>query len=131
LSSGQLRKEEVMRRIIVVATMCLVLCFSSLAVFSAEITPKPKGQDDWALYDENAAFLGTLKRTKEGNFKFYDKSGEYMGLIVDAGRWIPRDARRSYTSITPEEARLYLDALKAIDTLALPKGSASEGAGGW
>ena len=126
-----LRKEGVMRKIMLVATMSVLFCFSSIAVFSAQITPRPKGQNEWAMYDENAVFVGTLKRTEEGNFKFYDKGGGYVGLIVEAGRWIPRDARRSYTSIEPEEAQLYLDALKAIETLALPKGSPSQGPSGW
>ena len=116
-----LRKEGVMRKIMLLATMSVLFCFSSLAVLSAQITPRPKGQDEWAMYDQNAVFVGTLKKTEKGNFKFYDKGGGYVGLIVEAGKWIPRDARRSYTSITPEEAQLYLDASKAIETLALPK----------
>jgi len=73
------------------------------------------------MHDRNGALAGTLKRTEKGNFKFYDQGGGYVGLIVETGKWIPRDARRSYTSITPEEAQLYLDALKAIETLNLPK----------
>jgi hypothetical protein len=117
----RLRNGGSMRNIVTLATVIVLFCFSSLPAFSGQITPKPKGQNEWAMYDENAVFVGTLKRTEEGNFKFYDKGGGYVGLIVEAGRWIPRDSRRSYTSIEPEEARLYLDALKAIETLALPK----------
>jgi len=110
-----------MRKIVTLATVIVLFCFSSLPAFSGQITPRPKGQNEWAMYDENAVFVGTLKRTEEGNFKFYDKGGGYVGLIVEAGRWIPRDSRRSYTSIEPEEAQLYLDALKAIETLSLAK----------
>ena len=117
----RLRKEGVMRKIMLLATMSAVFCFSSLAVFSAQITPRPKGQNEWAMEDDSGALVGTLKRTEKGNFKLYDQSGGYVGLIVETGTWIPRDARRSYTSITPEEARLYLDALKAIETLNLQK----------
>jgi hypothetical protein len=117
----RLRKEGVMRKIMLLATMSVLLCFSSLAVFSAQITPRPKGQNEWAMHDDSGALVGTLKRTEKGNFKFYDQSGGYVGLIVETGTWIPRDARRSYTSIAPGEAQLYLDALKAIETLNLPK----------
>ena len=110
-----------MKTIMTLATMVFVLYSSSLPVFSEPITTRPKGQNEWAMHDDSDALDGTLKRTEKGNFKLYDQSGGYVGLIVETGTWIPRDARRSYTSITPEEARLYLDALKAIETLNLQK----------
>ena len=110
-----------MRKIMLLATVIVFFCCSSLPAYSGQITPSPKGQDEWAMHDRNSTFVGTLKRTEKGNFKFYDKGGAYVGLIVENGKWIPRDARRSYTSITPEDAQLYLDALKAIKTLDLQK----------
>jgi hypothetical protein len=115
-----LRKEGIMRKIMLLLVAAL-FCFTSFAVFSAQITPRPKGQNEWAMHDDSGALVGTLKKTEKGNFKFYDQSGGYVGLIVETGKWIPRDARRSYTSITPEEAQLYLDALKAIETLNVQK----------
>ena len=114
-------KEGMMQRIMLLAMAAVLLTFSSSALLSAQITTRSKGQNEWAMYDDGGALVGSLKRTEKGNFKFYDQSGGYVGLIVETGKWIPRDARRSYTSITPEEAQLYLDALKAIEALNVQK----------
>ena len=106
-----------MRKVIALATMIFLLCFSVLSAFSEQITAKQKGDGEWEMYGVSGGFVGTLKRTEKGSFKFFDKDGNYIGLILESGTYIPRDASRSYTRITPEEARFYLDVLRAIDTI--------------
>jgi hypothetical protein len=75
---------------------------------------KDEGQRE--MYDLNGSVVGTLKRTEQGNFKFYDKGGRFRGLILRSGIWMPDPSERQIR-ITPEAARLYLDALRAIETM--------------
>ncbi len=106
-----------MRKVIVLATMIFLLCFSALPAFPEQITPTQKGDAKWEMYGANGGFVGTLERTEKGSFKFFNEDGNYLGLILESGTLLPKDASRSYTRITPEEARFYLDVLKAIATI--------------
>ena len=107
-----------MRRVMLSAAMIVVLCFSSSSVFSEQIATRPRdGQGEWEMYNESNNFVGTLKRTEKGSFKFYNRSGKYIGLILESGVWIPKDASRSYTRISPEDARFYLDVLGAVKNI--------------
>jgi hypothetical protein len=103
-----------MGRMILLATMIFILGFSSSPAFSEQLAARPKGEGEWELYDKPGNLAGTVKKTEQGNFKFYNRGGKYVGLILDSGTWLPRDARRSYTIITPEDAELYLDVLKVL-----------------
>jgi hypothetical protein len=105
-----------MKKVALLATMIALFCSSAFPVFSGEVTTRPKGQNKWEMLNQNGDIVGTLKGTEEGNYKFYNRGGGYVGLILHSGKWIPRDSRRSYTTITPEEAQLYLNALEAIKT---------------
>jgi len=106
-----------MRKVILLATMIVLFCFNSSAVFSEQLVTRPKGQNEWEMLNQNGDVVGRVERTEKGNYKFYDRGGGYVGLILHSGKWIPRDARRSYTTITPEAAQLYLNVLKVIETM--------------
>ena len=106
-----------MRKVILLATMIVLFCFDSSAVFSEQLAITPKGQNEWEMLNQDGDVVGTLKRTEKGSHKFYNRVGKYFGLILYSGKWIPPDARRSYTTITPQAAQLYLDVLKVIETI--------------
>jgi hypothetical protein len=115
------RKEDAMKKRVLIATMVSILWVGPAVVFSEPLALRPQGEGQWELYSKTGnAVVGTVKKTEEGNYKFYGGEGEYIGLILESRTWIPRDARRSYTRIEPEEAELYLDVLKAIETLKKP-----------
>lgn len=105
-----------MKKVVLLATMIALFCSSSFPVFSEELTTRPKGQNEWEMLNQNGVVLGTLKRTEKGNHKFYNRGGGYVGLILHSGKWIPRDSRSNHTTITPQEAQLYLYVLEAIKT---------------
>jgi hypothetical protein len=75
-----------------------------------------KDEGQWEIYDQNGNVVGTVKRTEQGNFKFYDKGGKFGGLILRSGIWLPAPSERRIR-ISPGSARLYLDALGTIETM--------------
>jgi len=106
-----------MKKVVLLATMIVLFWSSSFPVFSEQLATRPKGQNEWEVLNQNGNVLGTFKRTEKGNYKFYNTGGGYVGLILHSGKLMPREASRSYTTITPEEAQLYLDVLEAIKTI--------------
>ena len=106
-----------MKKVLLLATMIVLFCSSLFPVFSEQLATRPKGQNEWEMLNQNGDVVGTLKKTEKGNYKFYNGGGRYVGLIFQTGKWMPREASRSYTTITPEEAQLYLDTLEAIKTI--------------
>ena len=111
------KEEAAMKKVILLATMIVLFCSTSFPVFSEQMPTRPKGQDEWEMFNQNGNVVATLKRTEKGSYKFYSRGGQYVGLILCSGKWIPRDARRSYTTITPEAAQLYLDVLKVVKNM--------------
>ena len=106
-----------MKRVMLLATMIVFFCFGSLPVFSEQPVTRQKGENEWEMLNQNGDVVGRFERTEKGNYKFYNRHGKYIGLILRSEKLIPRDARRSYTTITPEAARLYLDVLEVIKTI--------------
>ena len=106
-----------MKRVILLATMIFLFCSSPSQVFSEHLTTRQRAENEWEMLNRNGDVVGRFERTEKGNYKFYSRSGQYVGLILRTEKWIPRDARRSYTTITPEGAQLYLDVLRMIKTL--------------
>lgn len=106
-----------MKKMVLLATMILLFCSSSFPVFSEQLTTRPRGENEWEMLNRNGKVVGTLTKTEKGSYKLFDGGGKYVGLILNSGKLLPRDASRSYTTITPEEAQLYLDVLEAIKTI--------------
>ena len=110
-----------MKRGMLIATIASIVWVGPALVFSEPLALRPHGKGEWGLYSKTGnVVVATVRKTEEGNYKFYGGEGEYVGLILESKAWIPRDARRSYTRIKPEEAELYLDVLKAIETIKQP-----------
>ncbi len=106
-----------MRKAIILAAMIVALFLCSLPVLADDIVLKPTGENTWAMHNLKGDFVGTLKREEQGTFTYYNKDEKYMGRILKSGVLQPKNFQRAKTSITPEEAQLYLDVLKAIETI--------------
>ncbi len=106
-----------MKRGIFLGTLVLLLFFSSSPVFSAQILTRPTGENVWEMYARGGDPVGTLKKTEANSYSIYDISGRFIGLIYQSGTWMPWNAKKRLTTITPEEAKFYLDALGAIKTI--------------
>ena len=70
--------------------------------------------NEWDILNNEGGVVGRLQSDSKTSFKFYDTSGLFIGTILESGGWQHRLYRKRNTQITPEEARLYLDALRAI-----------------
>ncbi len=81
------------------------------------ITVEQVGDGEWRIINQDGEFVGTLKSEKQQSFTFYDAGGVFMGTILESKDWIHRLYRKRDTRVTPEEARLYIDALKAIEII--------------
>jgi hypothetical protein len=103
-----------MKRVILLVTMIVVFCLTSFPVFSQQLTTKPKGQDEWEMFNQNEDVVATFKRTEEGNYKLYSADGKYVGAILRSGQFRQVNAGKRRTTISPEAAQLYLEALNAI-----------------
>jgi hypothetical protein len=111
------KEEAAMKKVTLLAAMILLFWSSPLPVFSEHLVTRQKAENEWEMLNNKGDVVGRFERTEKGNYKFYNRSGQYVGLIIGSEKWIPRDARRSYTTITPEDAQLYLDVLRIIKTI--------------
>jgi hypothetical protein len=66
------------------------------------------------MYNQNEDVVATFKKTEEGTYGLYNAEGTYVGAILRSGKFRARDAGKRRSSITPEAAQLYLEALNAI-----------------
>ena len=82
-----------------------------------KITVEPVGQGKWRIINHEGMAVGTLVSEGLQSFKFYDSNGVFIGTILRSKEWFHRLYRKRDTRITPEEARLYLQALKAIELI--------------
>ena len=82
-----------------------------------DVTVEPVGEGEWRITNQDGQFVGTLKSERQQSFTFYDTSGVFIGTILESKAWLHRLYRKRDTRVTPEEARLYIDALKAIEIL--------------
>jgi hypothetical protein len=98
-------------------TMIVLFCLSSFPAFSQQLTPKPKGQDEWQVHYDNGGVAATFKRAESGSYKIYSPDGKYLGLILSSEKFRPPDANKRHTLISPEAAQLYLKVLRAIRTM--------------
>jgi hypothetical protein len=103
--------EAVMKKVIFLVTITILFSLSSLFVLADEIRLKAKEEHEWEMYNQDDDFVGVLQKTEEGNFTFFDKDGNYLGLILKSEKWKPKGVN---PKITPEDAKLYLNALEAI-----------------
>ena len=81
------------------------------------VTVEQAGEGEWRIINQDGQFIGILKSERQQSFTFYDASGVFMGTILESKEWFHRLYRKRDTSVKPEEARLYIDALKAIEII--------------
>lgn len=81
-----------------------------------DLTLAPKGntEGEYELRDQNEEIAGTVQKA-EISYKLYDAGGKFMGYIYPEGFWMPKlDINRREMRITPGQARLCLEAFRAI-----------------
>jgi len=73
--------------------------------------------NEWRILNESGEFIGTLKSSSRKTFTFYNPTGILIGTILEDKSWRHRLYRKRDTRVRPEEARLYVEALKVIDLI--------------
>lgn len=101
-----------MKKGVFLATLVLFFALTTFPAVAQETTTKPKGENEWELYRETGGLFATVKKTQTGGLSFYDASGKYIGVIQPTGTWVPWNAKKRVTTITSEEAELFLEVLK-------------------
>jgi hypothetical protein len=111
-----IRKEATVKYLIRVSVLVLLLLGSTVFyAFADGVTLKPtKQQGEWSILDSSGTFVGTLKSIDNGAYSLQDSSGLYYGVIKSTGEL---QTNQRHPLITPDEAQLYLDTLKAISQL--------------
>lgn len=106
------------------AVWMVLFCIFSVDVLAGDLVLKPKSKSasdsdytkttklQWDLLTEDGKPAGSLETTDEGNYVFYDRNGTYEGIILSSLEWIPKTGK--YIRVTPQEAQLYLDIVKAL-----------------
>ena len=84
---------------------------------AAKITVEAVSETEWRIINPAGEFVGILKSDEQKAFTFFDTDGTFIGTITASGTWFHRLYRKRDTRITPDEARLYIDALAAIDLI--------------
>ena len=121
-----------MKKVIFLLIIALTFFFNASPVFSKDkakdkakdkITVESKGEGIWEMFDEEKASLGRIEKTGDGKneikgaFRLYDKSGAYVGLILSSKRLRPKLAMKKNTTISPDDARAYVNALEVLDEI--------------
>lgn len=124
-----------MKKVILLLVIALPFFFNVSPVCSKDkpkdgpkdkITVESKGEGIWEMFDEDKASLGRIekpgekgaeKAAEKGAFRLYDKRGSYVGLILSSKRLRPKLARKKSTTISPDDARAYLNALDVLDEI--------------
>lgn len=85
-----------------------------------ELTLKPSGTGKWTIYNSDGQDVGTLSKVgkeapeiEAGGYSILPKGGRYLGVVESNGNL---QLLVRHATITPSEARLYLDVLEAIKT---------------
>ncbi len=81
-----------------------------------EITVEQSGQGEWSII-KSGEVVGILKSDTLRSFTFFNTTDVFMGTIRESKVWFHRLYRKRDTRITSEEAKLYMDALKAIEII--------------
>ena len=121
-----------MKKVILLLIIALTFFFNVSPVCSKDktkdktkdkITVESKGEGIWEMYDEEKVSLGRIEKAGDsrteikGAFKLYDKRGAYVGLILSSKRLRPKLARKKTTTISPDDARAYVNALEVLDEI--------------
>jgi len=89
------------------------LGFSSLSL-ADEVVLKASGDGKWAILDSEGQEIGTLGKVEEGAYSILPKGGQYLGIVKSDGTM---QLTGRHPTMSPDQAKLYLDVLEAIKTL--------------
>ena len=117
-----------MKKVILLLVIALTFFFNVSPVCSKDkakdkVTVESKGEGIWEMFDEEKASLGRIEKTGDGKneikgaFRLYDKRGGYVGLILSSKRLRPKLARKKTTTLSPDDARAYVNALEVLDEI--------------
>ena len=109
-------KEATVKYLVRVSVLVLLLlCSTVFYAFADGVALKPtKQQGEWSILDASGNVLGTLRSIDNGAYSLQRGDGIYYGIIKNTGEL---QTNQRHPLITPEEAQLYLDTLKAISEL--------------
>ncbi|MCE5335488.1 MAG: hypothetical protein LLG06_12970 [Desulfobacteraceae bacterium] len=93
--------------ILAVLLFCSAVCWAA----NEEVTLKQTKPGEWTIIRPSGEMAGTLKRVENGAYSIQLANGQYFGIILKTGEL---QSNRRHALFTPDEAQLYLDALKAI-----------------
>ncbi len=83
----------------------------------SEVTVEQIRPGEWKMIRPDGEFVGTIMSDNRKSFRFFDAGGKFVGTVLESKAWFHRLYRKRNTQVTPEEARLYLNALKAIEAI--------------
>jgi hypothetical protein len=91
------------------------ICLIGMPAFGEGVSLKQKAEGKWLLVDDKGNNIGSITKTEAEGFRIENAAGEFGGNIWSTGNWTPPGAwRKRRLIITPETARLYIDALEAL-----------------
>jgi hypothetical protein len=98
------------------ALICLPLFLMGFVSISQAdgLTLKALDQDHWTILDSGGEEIGTLAKVEEGAYSVLPKEGQYLGIIKSSGEL---QLQGRHPTMSPDQARLYLDVLEVIKTL--------------
>lgn len=97
--------------------LLLVTTVLTSAAFAGDVSVEAVSGQEWKIINPDGEVVGLLRSETRKSFTFYDAGGSFVGTILESKAWMHRLYRKRTTQVTPEEARLYLDALKAIEAI--------------
>ncbi len=103
-----------MRRFFLFALLFQFLLAPVFAASTEEVTLKQVKPGEWTILRASGEKAGTLKSIENGAYSIQLANGQYFGIILKTGEL---QSNRRHPLFTPDEAQLYLDALKAIKTM--------------
>lgn len=103
-----------MRKRTAIVVLFALLLTASAGLAEEDAVVKPAGKGEWRLYGANGQLMGAIRKTPDGKTALVSKSGAYIGVLGPDGE-LYMTGRHS--TMTPDMARLYLEAVKALSTL--------------
>ncbi len=104
-----------MRRLFALFFLPIFAMTVASAVMADEITLKKTNSDEWIILDSDGEQIGILRDMHEdGAYSIQEKNGEYLGVVKNNG---DLQMPRRHPLLSPAEAQLYLDVLRALQTI--------------
>ncbi len=103
-----------MKKTVLLVILFVLLLSPILNASEDEVILKPVKPGEWSMQSKDGQRIGTLRTMEEGAYSVQLPNGEYMGIILKSGE-LKKPGR--HPSITPDEAKLYIEIWEAIRKL--------------